>query len=103
MAVFGSGDEIALDFDPSRLPVLPRGWTRDYFFVANGYEKDMDFYAFEGNTVAPLPFRAMGNYPYPVNSYPLDDEHLNYLLNYNTCYRSGNEARGYSYNYDSAK
>ena len=33
---------------------LPKGWTRDYFFVANGYEKDMDFYAAEGSTVDPL-------------------------------------------------
>jgi tetratricopeptide (TPR) repeat protein len=103
MAVFGSGDEIALDFDPSRLPALPKNWSRDYFFVANGYEKDMDFYAFDGNNVAPLPFRAMGKYPYPNNSYPLDDEHLNYLLNYNTRYMSGNESRGYSYNYRSVR
>ena len=44
-AVFGSGDEIALDFDPATLPALPKGWVRDYFFIANGYEKDMDFYA----------------------------------------------------------
>ena len=54
--VFGSGDEVRLDFDPSKLPALPEGWVRDYFFAANGYEKDMDFYAAEGNFVAPLPF-----------------------------------------------
>src|SRR5262249_5731610 len=36
LAVFGSGEEIALDFDPSRLPALPKGWVRDYFFAANG-------------------------------------------------------------------
>jgi len=63
-AVFGSGDEVRLDFDPSHLPALPPGWVRDYFFAANGYEKDMDFYAAEGNTVAPLPFLSMGGYPY---------------------------------------
>jgi hypothetical protein len=103
MAVFGSGDEIALDFNPSHLPALPKGWTRDYFFVANGYEKDMDFYAFDGNTVAPLPFRAMGNYPYPDNSYPLDDQHLEYLLNYNTRFISGDESRGYFFNYGSVR
>ena len=50
---------------------LPQGWTRDYFFVANGYEKDMDFYAAEGSTVDPLPFRKMGSYPYPGKSFPL--------------------------------
>ncbi|HYA25905.1 MAG TPA: hypothetical protein VEF05_17205 [Terriglobales bacterium] len=54
LAVFGSGDEAPLDFDPSRLPALPNG---------------------------------------------LDDEHLNYLLEYNTRYISGNEARGYAFDY----
>ena len=98
-AVFGSGDEVALDFDPSKLPALPHGWVRDYFFVANGYEKDMDFYAYRGDTVEPLPFREMGTYPYPGKSFPADPEHLNYLLEYNTRFMSGNEASGYSFQY----
>ena len=77
LAVFGSGDEVVLDFDPAKLPALPKGWVRDYFFVANGYEKDMDFYAAEANTVHPLPFRTMGTYPYPRGrSFPLDDAHV---------------------------
>ncbi len=97
--VFGSGDEVALDFDPERLPELPRGWVRDYFFVANGYEKDMDFYAYRGDTVDPLPFRDMRNYPYPGQSFPSDAEHLNYLLEYNTRFMLGNEATGYSFQY----
>ena len=99
LAVFGSGDEVALDFDPSRLPALPNGWVRDYFFAANGYEKDMDFYAYEANQVEPLPFRGMGTYPYPGKTFPLDDAHLKYLLNYNTRHVSGNESRGYSFDY----
>jgi len=98
-AVFGSGDEVALDFDPAKLPALPRGWVRDYFFVANGYEKDMDFYAYSGDTVDPLPFRDMETYPYPGKSFPSDAEHLNYLLEYNTRFMSGNEASGYSFQY----
>ena len=99
LAVFGSGDEVALDFDPSRLAMLPSGWSRDYFYVAHGYEKDMDFYAYDFDRVAPLPFREMGVYPYPGKSFPLDDVHLNYLLEYNTRYMSGNEARGYAFDY----
>ena len=100
LAVFGSGDEVRLDFDPSHLPALPKGWARDYFFAANGYEKDMDFYAAEGNYVAPLPFLSMGEYPYPVKkSFPLDDAHVNYLLEYNTRHMSGNEQRGYWFDY----
>ncbi|MGA3348662.1 MAG: FG-GAP-like repeat-containing protein [Candidatus Sulfotelmatobacter sp.] len=98
--VFGSGDEVRLDFDPSTLPNLPQGWVRDYFFAANGYEKDMDFYAAEGNFVAPLPFLSMSDYPYaPKQSFPLDDAHVNYLLEYNTRQMSGNEPRGYRFDY----
>jgi len=100
LVVFGSGDEVRLDFDPSKLPTLPNGWVRDYFFAANGYEKDMDFYAAEGNFVAPLPFLKMGDYPYaPGKSFPLDDAHVNYFLEYNTRHMSGDEQRGYWFDY----
>ena len=100
LAVFGSGDEVRLDFDPSHLPAVPTGWVRDYFFAANGYEKDMDFYAADGNYVAPLPFLNMREYPYPSrDSFPLDDAHVNYLLEYNTRHMSGNEQRGYWFDY----
>jgi hypothetical protein len=103
LVVFGSGEEVALEFNPSSLPPLPKGWTRDYFFEANGYEKDMDFYAAEGSTVEPLPFRSMEQYPYPGKSFPADESHVDYLLNYNTRYVSGNEPVGYSYDYSSKK
>jgi tetratricopeptide (TPR) repeat protein len=100
LAVFGSGDEVRLDFDPSGLPALPQGWVRDYFFSASGYEKDMDFYAAQGNFVAPLPFLTMGEYPYSSKkSFPLDDSHVNYLLEYNTRHMSGDEQRGYWFDY----
>ena len=101
LVVFGSGEEVQLDFDPSKLPALPAGWTRDYFFMANGYEKDMDFYAADGSTVEPLPFRRMGTYPYSGKSFPSDPEHLDYMLKYNTRFVSGNEPRGYSYHFGS--
>ena len=104
LVVFGSGEEVALDFDPSSLPALPKAWVRDYFFVANGYEKDMDFYAYDFTSVDPLPFRDMGAYPYPSGkSFPLDDAHLNYMLEYNTRYMSGNEPRGYRFDYSPPK
>ena len=99
LAVFGSGDEVALDFDPAHLPTLPEGWVRDYFFVANGYEKDMDFYAYHGDSVDPLPFRGMRGYPYPGQHFPDDGEHMDYLMEYNTRFMSGNEAAGYSFQY----
>jgi len=98
-AVFGSGDEVGLDFDPASLPALPQGWVRDYFFAAHGYEKDMDFYAYHGDTVEPLPYRDMGTYPYPGKSFPADADYINYQLEYNTRFMSGNEASGYSFQY----
>jgi hypothetical protein len=100
LVVFGSGDEVALDFDPSKLPAPSKGWVRDYFFVANGYEKDMDFYAYDFTNVDPLPFSTMKVYP-SDKSFPLDDAHLNYLLEYNTRYMSGHESRGFRFNYPS--
>jgi tetratricopeptide (TPR) repeat protein len=99
LVVFGSGEEVALEFDPAKLPPLPKDWTRDYFFQASGYEKDMDFYAAEGATVEPLPFRRMRTYPYPGKSFPADEEHLKYMLEFNTRFVSGNEPRGYEYNF----
>src|SRR5260370_612212 len=37
--VFGSGEGLKLDFDPRRLPGLPAGWIRDYFFYADGLKE----------------------------------------------------------------
>jgi hypothetical protein len=99
-AVFGSGEEVALDFDAGRLPALPAGWKRDYFFMANGYEKDMDFYAADANTVTPLPFHAMGVYPYGQGkAYPSDDAHLKYLLEYDTRQVSGEDPNSYQFQF----
>jgi tetratricopeptide (TPR) repeat protein len=103
LVILGSGDEVALEFDPSQLPVLPRGWRRDFFYAAHGYEKDMDFYSYDFTRVEPLPFRDMGIYPYPGKAFPLDDPHLKYLLEYNTRYLSGHEATGYRFEYDSPR
>ena len=83
--IYGSGDEVAVSFDSTRLPPLPAGWTRDYFFYANGFAKDMDFYAAHGGTVAPLPFHTLIPYPYPRGvAYPADDRHFEWQLEYNT-------------------
>jgi len=83
--VFGSGDEIALEFDPASLPAVPAGWTRDYFFYADGFAKDMDFYAAYGWTVEPLPYHSMPGYPYPDHrGYPATVPYLDYRLDWNT-------------------
>jgi Tfp pilus assembly protein PilF len=87
--VFGSGEGLKLDFDPKQLPALPAGWVRDYFFYADGFEKDLDFYAAHAFTVEPLPRHSLLPYPYPEGrDYPADAEHLRYQLEYNTRARS---------------
>ena len=99
-AVFGSGEEVVLDFNNSALPALPAGWKRDYLFYANGFVKDMDFYAADATNVDPLPFHRMGIYPNPPKSeYPLNRSSLDYLLEYNTRYQSGNGVNAYRYQY----
>ena len=92
-----------LDFNPAGLPPLRPGWKRDYFFFADGYEKDMDFYAAEGEFVDPLPFHAMSQYPYTKENFPLDETHLNDLLNYNTRFFSNAPAASYSFHYAERK
>jgi hypothetical protein len=42
--IFGTGEDMDLEFSAAALPALPKGWSRDYFFYANGFVKDMDFY-----------------------------------------------------------
>jgi len=98
--VFGSGDEVALDFDPKALPRLAAGWKRDYLFFADGFVKDMDFYASDGLTVDRLPFHQMPGYPYPDGvSYLSGRSRLDYLLDYNTRFYSGNSASSYRFEY----
>ena len=98
--VFGSGEGVALDFDASKLPPLPSGWVRDYFFYANGFEKDLDFYAAHAFSVEPLPKHGMTAYPYPPGKeYPTDAQHLGYELEYNTRQRSSRLPPSLSYRY----
>jgi Flp pilus assembly protein TadD len=87
--VFGSGEGVKLDFDPRKLPAPPSGWIRDYFFYADGFEKDLDFYAAHAFTVEPLPRHSSMSYPYPAGKdYPADADHQRYRLDYNTRQRS---------------
>jgi len=72
------------------LPTLPVGWSRDFFFYANGFVKDMDFYEASPFQVGQLPFHGMSTYPYPVTEhYPDDPAHIAYQLNYNTRWEPG--------------
>jgi hypothetical protein len=94
--IVGSGDEVALEFDPSTLPGLRQGWSRDYFLYADGFAKDMDFYESLSDTVEPLPFHAMPRYPYgPDTRYPMSPAYVRYRLTSNTRYVSGTSVASY--------
>jgi len=98
--VFSSGEGVKLDFDASGLKTQPEGWVRDYFFFADGFEKDMDFYAANAFTVEPLPKHGMKPYPYaPGEEFPEDAEHQKYQLEYNTRQRSGQLPADLQYHY----
>jgi tetratricopeptide (TPR) repeat protein len=99
-AIFGSGEEIATEFDATRLPALPAHWKRDYFFYANGYVKDMDWWDASPFTVAQLPFHKMSAYPYPAaEKFPDDAAALDYQLNWNDRFDTGEPVRSYRFNY----
>jgi len=99
-AILGSGDEVALEFDASSLPPVRPGWRRDYFFYADGFAKDMDFYEALSGTVEPLPFHGMGRYPYgPDTRYPTSAPHQDYRLNVNTRWMSGGDVRSFRFRY----
>lgn len=99
--VFGSGEEIAVEFDTAQLPALPAGWTRDYFFYANGFVKDMDWWDASPFTVSQMPFHAMSTYPYTNSEkYPDDAGALDYELNWNTRFDSGNPVHLHWFDYE---
>ena len=99
--IFGTGEDIDAEFSDAPLPPLAEGWTRDYFFYANGFVKDMDFYEATPFTVAEMPFHTMTAYPYPVGQhYPDDPNAVAYRLEWNDRYQTGsNNATGYRFNY----
>ena len=101
-AIFGSGEELAAEFDSAALPPLPRNWKRDYFFYANGFVKDMDWWDASPFTVSQLPFHAMSSYPYPASeSYPNDAAALTYQLDWNDRFDSGDPVRSFRFDYHS--
>jgi tetratricopeptide (TPR) repeat protein len=98
--IFGTGEDMDLEFSASALPALPAGWSRDYFFYANGFVKDMDFYEAKPFTVGSLPFHGMSTYPYPATEhYPTDAAHTAYQLEYNTRFESGDLDRSFQFDY----
>ena len=99
--IFGSGEEIDAEFSDASLPPLPSGWKRDYFFYANGFVKDMDFYEAMPFTVAEMPFHQMSSYPYPASEhYPEDNRSLQYWLDWDSRFESGDRKQRFQFHYE---
>lgn len=85
LCVLGPGDEVRLEFDASRAPALPEGWTRSYVLNAVGYCKDADPFTSTGDSVGPLPWRGMPAYPFgSEGKRPTDPTYRDYLQTYQT-------------------
>jgi hypothetical protein len=85
LVVMGSGDELNLEYPAASLPALPKGWSRDYLLLVDGWAKDADANTAFGQSVTPLPFHAMSAYPYRRDEhFPDDAAHQQYLHDYLT-------------------
>jgi len=83
--IANAGDETTITFDASRLPELQDGWKRDFLIYSVGWVKDGDLNTALGQTVEPLPFHGMSEYPYGKDEhYPKGSEHVEYQKKYNT-------------------
>ena len=98
--IFGTGEEIDAEFGAGALPALPAGWKRDYFFYANGFVKDMDWWEASPFTVAQMPFHGMSRYPYPAGEhYPETSGADRYWLQWNDRFESGNREQKWDFDY----
>jgi tetratricopeptide (TPR) repeat protein len=85
LVIMGSGDELQLRFDAARLPELAAGWKRDFLLFVDGWAKDGDANTAFSQTVEPLPFHGMPQYPYAApHTYPTDGAYTRYGEFYHT-------------------
>ena len=83
--IMNAGDAMEISFDSTQAPALPKGWKRHFILYTNGWLKDGDLNTAQGQTVEPLPFVGMSQYPYASNeNYPLTQGNRAYLRTYNT-------------------
>ena len=61
--IMGSGDELRLLFEALPDPP-PAGWVREFLLTVDGWAKDGDANTAFSQSVEPLPYRAMPQYPY---------------------------------------
>lgn len=85
LCLIGPGDEVRIEFEASTLPELPAGWTRSFVLRAVGYCKDADPFTAASDTVGPLPWKGMPDYPFPPEGErPIDAGYRDYLDRFQT-------------------
>ena len=85
LVIMGSGDELRLLFPESAAGPLRAGWKRDFLLFVDGWAKDADANTAYSQSVEPLPFHAMSQYPYKNGEhFPDDAAHREYREQYNT-------------------
>ncbi len=98
--IFGSGEDIDAEFDTAALPPLPAGWTRDYFFYADGFVKDRDFWQALPFTVAEMPCHGIRKYPSPGSEqFPSDAATVTYRLDWDDRMETGDRIQRYQFRY----
>jgi len=83
--IMGRGEELTLRFPADAFGAIPDGCRRSFILKTDSFCKDMDLYSAYPDTVEPLPFHSMTNYPYgPNEKYPDDEKRRRYRREFNT-------------------
>jgi hypothetical protein len=83
--IMAPGDEATVQFDAVSAGTPPPGWRRTFLLYTDGWIKDADLNTAFGNTIEPLPFHAIKEYPYASGeSYPTDSARQRYRRDFNT-------------------
>ena len=83
--IMGSGDELRVLFNAGGLAAPAPGWKRDFLLLVDGWSKDNDANTAFSDSVEPLPFHGMSQYPYPSSErFPDDPAHRAWREKYNT-------------------
>jgi hypothetical protein len=88
--IMGRGEELTLRFSANSFKPVQNGCLRSFILKTDSFCKDMDLYSAYPDTVEPLPFHSMSNYPYGRNEkYPDDEKHRTYRMRFNTRFIEG--------------
>jgi len=81
--ISNAGDEVTIKF--REIPAADQPYARDYLIYSVGWVKDGDLNTAAGQTVEPLPFHGMHEYPYSgTEKYPDTKDFRKYHRTYNT-------------------